>query len=191
MKFTKIILSLFLFSIIASCNDDDDAKPAHFLGEIYQGGVIFHLYTDDKGKEHGLVVALNDQGTEEPWSNITTSFADATSTWDGASNTDVIISQVGHTVSAASLCKSLNDGGYNDWYLPSVQELNILWNNLYNVNKTLSITDGATEVGNGIYWSSTEHSGSFAWNFHFTSGGSTNTFAVKTYLLPVRAIRAF
>lgn len=191
MKIAQIIIAMFLLTLAVSCNEDDDSVPNHYLGEVYEGGVVFHLYKDSKGKEHGLVVALTDQGTEETWSNVTNSLAGANSTWDGKSNTEIIISQNGHTSSAAKLCKNVSDGGYNDWYLPSVQELNILWNNLYNVNKTLSETDGATEIGPYIYWSSTEFNNGFAWNFHFTSGGSTNTFAIKTYLLPVRAIRAF
>jgi hypothetical protein len=38
----------------------------HYIGEEFGGGVIFHLWKDSKGIEHGLIVDLNDLGEEIP-----------------------------------------------------------------------------------------------------------------------------
>ena len=42
-------------------------KDKHYMGELYGGGVIFYLYTDDKGIEHGLIASVTDQCTSCLW----------------------------------------------------------------------------------------------------------------------------
>src|SRR5574344_1160261 len=110
----------------------------HYIGEEYGGGVIFHLWKDNAGVEHGLIVALTDQSMSQ-WSNVTSAEigTSAQSLWDGLSNSNSIVGQPGHTSSAAKLCLDLVSGGQSDWYLPSIQELNMLWNN-YTVTRALS-----------------------------------------------------
>lgn len=61
---------------------------------------------------------------------------------------------------AISACESLTYAGYDDWYLPSKNELNAMY-----INKA--------EIGgfsSTRYWSSTEYSSSDAWYQHFGSG---------------------
>jgi hypothetical protein len=71
----------------------------HYIGEYFEGGVIFHLWKDSLGEEHGLIVDIVDLG-EELWSNFscvplnTASCLDslnvgADSRWDGLSNVSV------------------------------------------------------------------------------------------------------
>jgi hypothetical protein len=102
----------------------------HYIGEQFGGGVIFHLWKDAQGEEHGLIVDLNDLSTSQAWSNIDNEYVAQltalSSTWDGLSNSNAIVTQVGHTISAASLCLNSNNGGQNDWYLPSRDELKLL-----------------------------------------------------------------
>jgi len=163
----------------------------HYIGEEYGGGVIFHLWKDNAGVEHGLIVALTDQSSSQAWSNVTSAEigTSAQSSWDGLSNSNSIVGQAGHTSSAAKLCLDLVSGGQSDWYLPSIQELNMLWNNYYTVTKALSQISGATQLSNSAYWSSSEYSGSSAWLFNFGSG---TTYAnLKDYTYYVRAVRAF
>ena len=107
----------------------------HYIGEQYGGGVIFHLWKDTTGAEHGLIVAITDQSMSKAWSNLTSTLIgpSAQSLWDGLSNSNAIVAQAGHTSSAAKLCLDLVSGGQSDWYLPSIQELNMLWNNYYTV----------------------------------------------------------
>jgi len=163
----------------------------HYIGEEYGGGVIFHLWKDNAGVEHGLIVALTDQSISQAWSNVTSAEigTSAQSSWDGLSNSNSIVGQAGHTSSAAKLCLDLVSGGQSDWYLPSIQELNMLWNNYYTVTKALSQISGATQLSNSAYWSSSEYYSNNAWSFFFYSG---NTYSLsKNNTICVRAVRAF
>jgi len=161
----------------------------HYIGEEYGGGVIFHLWKDNAGVEHGLIVALTDQSTSQAWSDVTSTEigASAQSSWDGLSNSNAIVGQAGHTSSAAKLCLDLVSGGQSDWYLPSIQELNMLWNNYFTVARVLSQISGATQLSNSYYWSSSENLYNYAWAFAFVHIGNFN----KSSTYYVRAVRAF
>ena len=164
----------------------------HYIGEEYGGGVIFHLWKDNAGVEHGLIVALTDQSISQAWSNVTSAEigTSAQSSWDGLSNSNSIVGQAGHTSSAAKLCLDLVSGGQSDWYLPSIQELNMLWNNYYTVTRALSQISGATQLSNSwYYWSSSELHYNNAWYFAF-GGGYAGGYG-KDYAISVRAVRAF
>ena len=163
----------------------------HYIGEEYGGGVIFHLWKDNAGVEHGLIVALTDQSTSRAWSNVTSAAigTSAQSSWDGLSNSNSIVGQAGHTSSAAKLCLDLVSGGQSDWYLPSIQELNMLWNNYYTVTRALSQISGATQLSNSVYWSSSEDNNIIAWGFGFDYGSTS--YDTKASTNCVRAVRAF
>lgn len=163
----------------------------HYIGEEYGGGVIFHLWKDNAGVEHGLIVALTDQSTAQAWSNVTSAEigTSAQSSWDGLSNSNAIVGQAGHTSSAAKLCLDLVSGGQSDWYLPSIQELIMLWNNYYTVARALSQISGATQMSNGLYWSSSESNSNYAWVFDFSNGNTLGDS--KDDAGYVRAVRAF
>ena len=162
----------------------------HYIGEAFGGGVIFHLWKDAGGDEHGLIVATTDTSSSAAWSNLTTiEIGTAQSTWDGLNNSYAIFGQSGHNSSAAKLCLDSGSGGQMDWYLPAIDELSLLYQNRFNVNKTLSTLSGATQLGYAHYWSSTEYDATSAWDFLFFNG-STN-YSSKITTLSVRAIRAF
>ena len=170
---------------------DSSSGFNHYIGEEYGGGVIFHLWKDSQGIEHGLIVALTDQSTGHMWSNVisTEIGTSAQSLWDGLSNSNSIVGQTNHISSAAKLCLDLVSGGQSDWYLPSIQELNILWNNYYTVARVLSQISGATLLSNSTYWPSTEYGYNSAWFFFFNYGGTS--FGSKFDMRCVRAVRAF
>jgi hypothetical protein len=163
----------------------------HYIGEEYGGGVIYQVWKDKNGKEHGLIVALNNQSSSYTWSNVTTVLvgSSAQSIIDGVNNSDAIISQIGHSLSAAKLCLDLVSGGMSDWYLPAREELNMLWANRFIVNKSLTSITGASAIANSGYWSSTEFSNGSAWAVNFDDGKTEAT--TKGITLNVRAIRAF
>ena len=165
----------------------------HYIGEEYLGGVVFHLWKDNAGTEHGLVVNLNNQSTSQAWSNVTGTEIGSTaqSSWDGLSNSNAIRNQSGHSSSAAKLCHDLNGGGTPGWYLPSIDELSLLWHNRFNVNKTLSGLGGAARVLStaAVFWSSSEYLAPYAWNFTFNSGSAN--YSLKSNPIYVRAVRAF
>jgi hypothetical protein len=182
------------YALYAASAGSVSGNFTHFIGEEFGGGVIFHLWKDSQGQEHGLIVDLGDLSTGQAWSNITEVEIgpSAQSIWDGLSNSDAIVSQAGHTSSAAALCLNSNNGGQTDWYLPSVQELNTLWNNYYTVARTLSQTPGATLL-NSYYWSSSEEANlNYGGYYLFTLGSDFGSLGYpKDTLGSVRAVRAF
>jgi hypothetical protein len=167
----------------------------HYIGEKFGGGVIFHLWKDTLSVEHGLIVDIINLSTAQTWSNINSTLIgpSAQSSWDGLSNSNAIISQSGHTNSAAALCLNSTNGGQNDWYLPSRDELKLLLDCRFNVNKALGIIVGAIELPvTAYYWSSTEHSNELACRFpEILGNGSSSNFFYKSQSYNVRAIRTF
>ncbi len=176
----------------------------HYQGEEFGGGVIFHLWKDNAGVEHGLIVDKTDLSTAQVWSNIDSLFIGigSQSFNNGLINSNAIVFQAGHANSAAALCLNSNNGGQNDWYLPSILELNLLLHNYYLVSKALEQISGATQLS-GKYWSSSENNltSSFsqikrAYYGMFLDGSdyngeNYNPYQFKNYQYQVRAIRAF
>ncbi len=158
------------------------------VGDSYQGGkVAYVLQSSDPGYDantpHGLIAATSDQSTGIRWYNgyYETTGATSTAIGTGLSNTNSIITSQGATATsyAAGLARAYNGGGYTDWYLPSLDELNKLY-----------LNRAAIGFANNSYWSSTEPLNSqIAWYQYFGTGNQSYTF--KTYPLYVRAIRAF
>jgi hypothetical protein len=107
---------------------------AHQVGEHYGGGVVF--YTFDNGL-HGLIAATTDQGSGIRWNNGSDKLAGSSDDgiYAGDSNTRKIIAALGKddpgSRFAAKICDeySITAGGvtYDDWYLPSRSELNLLF----------------------------------------------------------------
>jgi hypothetical protein len=69
-------------------------------------------------------------------------------------------------------------GGKDDWFLGSLGEMKLMFDNLQGVGGFAS----------GLYWSSSDFQASRAWGQYFDTGGFTNgNKATPTYLRPVRA----
>ena len=204
----RLSLAMVLYSFFCSVSAQD-AK--HYIGEFYGGGVIF--YVDHSG-EHGLVCSLMDISTKTAWSNIKGKIgASAQSQWDGKSNSKEIIEQQGHVASAASICNDYVNADYgtgifNDWYLPAIDELNMLYNAKYQVNRSLlvdgdpnttPIIDYIEGLANStwFYWSSTEDGECCAFYYSFSLGMSlgfhtpNGSHFSKKHEMRVRAIRMF
>ncbi|MCF8450687.1 MAG: DUF1566 domain-containing protein [Taibaiella sp.] len=150
------------------------------LGQSYAGGIIFYL---DGTGEHGLVCAPTDQSTGAPWGCAGTLIgASGTAIGTGQSNTAAILANCTTSGIAAKICDDLVLGGYNDWFLPSKNELYIIYNNI----KLMSLGD----FTGGLYTSSSEYNLNFLWSQIFNDGEQVSYYP-KTYNFQVRAIRAF
>ena len=167
-----------------SCKKDDSIVLS--VGDSYQGGKIAHLLVNgntgfDANVQHGLIAALTDQSTGIIWWNGASSLTGATATayGTGNANTNTIVASQGAGNYAAKLCSDLVSGGYNDWYLPSKDELFILYTNRLLIGN----------FENSNYWCSSEVSAGTALLYSFSinlqgSGG-------KGFLANVRAVRTF
>ena len=166
----------------------------HWVGESFGGGVVFHLYKDALGVEHGLIVSLTDLSTGAVWGLYGTDVPNCESSWNGAANTAAIIAAGVEAGSAAQLCDAYEAGGFTDWYLPAIDELNLMYNAKYNLNQSLSqITGGAPFDLNAYsyYWSSSEGNSDLAWLFSFDGGYAMYDYLKDNVFFWVRAVRAF
>ncbi|HPS57881.1 MAG TPA: DUF1566 domain-containing protein [Spirochaetota bacterium] len=184
MKHFKYIAMLMFASTLAFTNCDnatgEDSKK-YAIGDIGPSGRGIVFYVTDEGL-HGLEAAPVDQYINAGWSNITSTEIGTTSTEidTGYDNTDAIIYQANHTASAALRCRDYRSDEEGDWYLPSKNELNEMYNN--------KDTIGNFEEDK-YYWSSSEYAPGGAWAQHFGTGTQPGRF--KTEINRVRAIRAF
>jgi len=164
------------------------------------GKVAYCLQPNDPGFDanvtHGLIAATSDQGNNNiHWDNGLngiSSAATGTAIGTGLVNTNAIINAQGEWVSsaqspydyAAALARTYTGGGYTDWYLPSMDELYILFLNKDAIGGFVDAKDG-----NRYYWSSSEKSSRAAWSLHLYWG----SFYSQSKSNPgrVRAIRSF
>ena len=114
----------------------------------------------------------------------------AQNTTNGKENIEAIVQQEGHLNSAAKLCMDYEVDGYNDWYLPSLNELLKFRDQRLIIYPILIETPGADPLGSGFDWSSSEVNAETAWGLSCSMlYGPLRIY--KTEDLKVRAIRAF
>lgn len=76
------------------------------------------------------------------------------------------------------------------WWLPSLGELMMIYANMRKINYALSLINGATQLAETWYWSSTEFSAPNAWRLNLYDGSAgSNTKA--TNQIRVRPVSAF
>lgn len=77
------------------------------------------------------------------------------------------------------------------WWLPSLGELMMIYANMRKINYALSLINGATQLAETWYWSSTESGATNAWYLRLNYGYACNYFPKATYQLRVRPVSAF
>jgi len=164
------------------------------IGSTYQGGIVFYLSGNGK---HGLIVSNENIDKEKvDWDNQSNKDINKTKTemGSGAANTSAIISVYNNSNYAANICKKYNGGGFSDWYLPSLDELKLIYENVGPSSK-LKNTGKFNNDMMASYWSSSESpnqssfGGKYAWAIFFNDG--TAQESTKNNASYVRAIRAF
>ncbi|NCD06744.1 MAG: hypothetical protein EOL97_11535 [Spirochaetia bacterium] len=154
-----------------------DSFPNYNIGEEGpSGGTIFYdkgNYTD--GWRYLEAAPRENEGEDITWENSTWGNYKIAETskeiGDGLSNTLTILDNLiaDKEVNAASYCWNLEiekDGIiFDDWFLPSVYELEEIWNVLNYQYPTYSSTEEIDYPA--LYWSSSNHATESAWGILF------------------------
>lgn len=190
-NFLTLLVVIFVLTFLnAGCkkNNSKDAvtqEPIHTVGETYQGGVIVYLLKSgdagyDANKQHGLIAAHSDQngGSVIAWGATGAVGVTGNAIGLGQANTIKIVAFYSASSYAAHICNNLTLNGFDDWYLPSKEELI----KLYQVKNSINIS-------NDRYWSSTEADAATAVIIRFMDGVAINQ--TKTITNKVRAVRSF
>jgi hypothetical protein len=161
------------------------------IGALIGGGIVVGVFVEG-GVNKALVASLTNLTTALPYT--ITAFqpgpaigATARSFSDGLTNTNAIIAQTllpATTAYAAGRARLFADGGFSDWYLPAIWELNMLYNSATVVNRVLGATNGMLNM---IYWSSTEAAANSASVLIMSDSSQYNNS--KAGNLSVRAVR--
>lgn len=157
------------------------------LGQWHRGGLIFYfLQSGDSGYDasvqHGLITTTSDQSASmvwdpDPWAYINTSQAIGY----GKQNTDYAVTAIGSGTYAAKYCSDLLLNGYDDWYLPTTNEML----KMFDAKSIIQLPESV------VYWSSHNVSAYYAKSFTYTGNTASFTDRDKTVTCRVRAIRSF
>ncbi|NQW28442.1 MAG: DUF1566 domain-containing protein [Flammeovirgaceae bacterium] len=182
------------FSEIGNVN----AMGCHiYLGAYREGGVVF--YMDSTGL-HGLIADINNLGAVGvQWGCYGTEIyhADDKEIGSGAENTLDILAECNETGIAAALAENSTAQGYDDWYLPSHDELDEMHCMAELIDEVAVVNGGKPFLydDNETYWSSTEVSKNWAYYQDFTSGGyctdEPQEYPKRNLYSSVRAVRSY
>jgi TonB-dependent SusC/RagA subfamily outer membrane receptor len=157
---------------------DQTFRSEYAIGDYLYGGYLF--YVDETG-EHGLVCAPSDQSLKSLWSHSAPVGAAGRAVGTGLKNTtDIVLGCIEEGI-AARLCSDLEINGYSDWFLPSIDELLLMYTNLH--------LKGLGGFKDHLYWSSTQDKYG-VWVVSFYYGNKSNHDRDEN-TIGTRAVRAF
>jgi prepilin-type N-terminal cleavage/methylation domain-containing protein len=164
--------------------------PPPAVGDNYRGGIIFYIFQPGDlgyfvGETHGLIAAPNDQpGTFQWGCNSNASVTSLSVNIGTGKNNTFALSSCSSP--ATQEVYGVNINGYNDWYLPSLNELKKLYDNRLIVGNFQA---------DGNYWSSSGWGHSFdstnIMAHGYTFQTNNDLLAYRTNSYRVRAVRSF
>ena len=175
------------------------------IGAAYEGGYYAGLISQnaDGVATHALIVCQKNKEEEKRWKLSQSSTTGTDSTYDGAANTANMTTS---SHPAALYCAILSTGGYSDWYLPALYELEIAYYNLKPTTTSNDTSDGSNSYAvparasnyttsdpgqtsvslfqsssdqsfdTDRYWTSTQESDSKAYGIRFSDGRQVTNF---------------
>ena len=180
-------------------------KPHKWTAQQNAGEVADGVVVVEGG--HVLVVAPTESTTTLLWSSAAVSGGGTTTTdrvtamndWNGKSNTAAQIthSEASGTGYAPGFCHAYSRVNANGkgltagkWWLPSLGEMMMIYANITKINYALSLIEGATQLIEDAYWTSTEGSATNAWRLYLNFG-LINFNTKATTMHRVRPVSAF
>jgi len=170
--------------------EENGTYALHDIGPA-EGYIFYDKGYYSSGWRYLEAAPVSTEWTDKQWGSGAASYngtligGTETDIGTGQSNTTKIatyLNSQGETGYAAQLCDALVYGGYSDWFLPSKDELNLMYTNLK--------VYGVGGFVNDWYWSSSEGDANYAWIQSFQSG-IPSTFNKESFLARIRAVRAF
>ena len=159
----RYLLSVCTFLAAENILCQNTSVFQHSIGEYFQGGVIYHLWIGDDGKEHGLIASLRNLDTNCVWGSDCSDVEEfenisygPASLKDGALNTYRIVNLSKHKYGAPKTCYTSRENGYNDWYMPSILELVLLLENTGLINRTAEKVGQHDKIVPALYMSSSD-----------------------------------
>ena len=153
-----------------------------YIGKHFAGGIIFYL---DASGNHGMVCAEADQGSA-PWGCFGTQINTSTAFGSGEQNTAILVASCNDENTAANICNDLELNSYTDWFLPSLDELRLIHNNLtlsglgdFNIYYIYSSSSNKNDNEAYTYWNQGDN---IFYYWHYTW---------KNNSLRIRAVRNF
>gem|GEM_PF-3481373 len=153
-----------------------------YIGQDTLGGIVYYIYLDSLGETHGLIISKTESTGQQYQSAASITQADRS--WDGEYNMSLMINSP-----AKTYVESLGP----DWYLPSNDEMSLLWHNRFLVNQSLFSGGHTILATNANYWTSVENQGSplsQAWFMSFGRGDLSITSKTNAQLT-ARGIKKF
>lgn len=156
------------------------------LGDTACGGIVVYICVPGDlnyiaGETHGLICDFADLSTGIQWGCEGFMFTTSNNAIIGMGkwNTEHLIEVCTDTYTAATICNEYEARLYDDWFLPSKNELNILYLNQQWIGG----------FGDAFYWSSTEYNDYLAHIQYLNTG--VQYHAGKRAAGRVRAVREF
>jgi hypothetical protein len=157
-------------------------KPStlYAIGQIGPGGgIVFDVSSDGS---HGLEAAPVDLAKSAWGCYATVNVGTSTAVGMGNANTAAIVNGCDEAGAAAQVADAYILGDFDDWHLPSIDELALL----YAQKSVLSGFD------NGEYWSSSEGPPNPTnYSYFLNSTNGNRSVSRKSQILGVRAVRGF
>ncbi len=154
------------------------------------GGKVFHDEGDYTNGWRYLEAAPSDHGSVVEWGGDgDINGGTQTGIGSGMANTANIVATLVDNKGAnyaAKICAELDEGGKDDWFLPSKDELNELYEQRVAAGVDSSFYKS---FSSSHYWSSSEHDSNSAWIQDFGSG--SQIVGNRDLDFRVRAVRAF
>lgn len=183
----KRLIGLLVLAFIANAGQVYAQEKGYKVGDRgpANGFVFFDKGYISDGWRY-MEAAPGDEVEDSVWSNVHEVLGTTkTGVGTGKVNTKAIIDQTGQNESVATLCNKLdvvyNGKSFKGWFLPSIDELNLMYNNL--------ASKGEGNFRHFFYWSSSEADEINVWGQFFSDGDQL--YGLKFYIANVRCVRAF
>jgi hypothetical protein len=151
------------------------ANTNNNIGRYYRGGWIAAQWIEGSANKV-LIVANPSTPPNLPWTTapFVGTTVPAPNRDNGFPNTTAIVLQSGAGSYAANYAGTSTAGGYTDWYLPAINELNMIFNSTVPISRSMASAGFAPPYFNlvpfGTFWSSTEVSAQSAYGMDFKDG---------------------